>query len=234
LKLSIIIPAYNEGKTIAKLLRKVIAADIGKVKKQIIVVDDGSIDNTYKEAAKFKKNVFPVKLIFNKGKGFAIRAGLGFAKGDIIIIQDADLEYNPNDYKKLIQPIIDKKVKVVYGSRRLNTKNEKWSDFSFYLGGEVITFVTNLLYPTLNITDEPTCYKVLHCDVVDELELECKRFEFCPEVTAKIAKLGYRIQEVPIDYFPRSKKEGKHIKWKDGVQAIWVLLKWKFRRFPKC
>jgi len=235
-KISIIIPAYNEEKTINKLLEKIAKADTKNVKKEIIIIDDNSKDNTVKEILKFKKNnknksILSIKIIKHKqnhGKGFAIRTGIKQATGDITLIQDADLEYDPNDYYSLIKPILKGKAEVVYGSRRLKKANKQHSGFSFYLGGIGLTLITNLLYPGLHITDEPTCYKVFKTKIIKNLNLKCKRFEFCPEVTAKIAKKHIKIYEVPISYYPRTTKEGKKIKWKDGIEAVWTLLKYKF------
>ncbi len=226
MKLSILIPVYNEEKSIKKIIDLVKKVDIGKVNKEIVVVDDGSTDKTLEVLKKIKN----IKLIgYNKniGKGEAIRTAIKHATGDIIIIQDADLEYDPNDYKALIKPIIEGKAKVVYGSRRLKKENKKHSGFSFYLGGISLTFIANLLYPNLHITDEPTCYKVFKADILKNLNLKCKRFEFCPEVTAKIARKGIKIHEVPISYYPRTAKEGKKINWRDGIEAVWTLLKYR-------
>lgn len=227
MKLSIIIPVYNEENTIKQLLNLVKKVDIGKVEKEMVIIDDGSYDNTFEVL----KNINDIKLIRhtkNIGKGAAIRTGIKHATGDIILIQDADLEYDPNEYMALIKPIINGKAEVVYGSRRLKKENKKHSGFSFYIGGVFLTWFTNLLYPSLHITDEPTCYKVFKADVIKNLNLKCKRFEFCPEVTAKIARKGIKIYEVPISYHPRSIKEGKKINWRDGIEAIWTLLKYKF------
>lgn len=239
MKLSIIIPAYNEEGTINELIKIVKGVDLENkgVKKEIIVVDDGSKDKTVEVV----KNISGIKLIEhgnNIGKGGAIRTGIKYSTGDIIIIQDADLEYDPNDYYKLIKPIIDGKVKVVYGSRVLHQKQEernrrflsgkhKQAYKAFYAGGRILTFLANLLY-NAKITDEPTCYKVFDSKVLKSLNLKCKRFEFCPEVTAKVAKRGYKIMEVPTSYNPRTFGEGKKIKFRDGVEAIWTLFKYRF------
>ncbi len=228
MKLSILIPAYNEKETIKEVLRRVKNADIGKTKKEIIVVDDFSTDGTIEVLKTLDdKNI---KIIFhekNYGKGHAIRTALKHSTGDIIIIQDADLEYNPEDYYKLIEPILKNKARVVYGSRVLN-KNNKYSTLSFYLGGRLLSFLTNILYNT-NITDEPTCYKLFKKEVLDEINFECEKFEFCPEVTAKVTKKGIKILEIPISYNPRNIKQGKKIRWKDGVIAAWTLIKYRFK-----
>ena len=225
-KLSIIIPAYNEQNTIKQLINLVKKANIGKVKKEIIIVDDGSKDKTL-EIAKKIKNIKLIRHNRNIGKGAAIRTGIKHATGDIIIIQDADLEYDPNDYAELIAPIIKGKAKVVYGSRILNKANNRSAGFSFYIGGISLTLLTNMIYPSAHITDEPTCYKVFKADVIKNIKLKCKRFEFCPEVTAKVVRKGIKIHEVPISYSPRSVQEGKKINWKDYIEAVLTLLKYR-------
>jgi glycosyltransferase involved in cell wall biosynthesis len=161
------------------------------------------------------------------GKGYAIRTGLNYVTGDMVIIQDADLEYDPEDYKNLIIPIMAGKAKVVYGSRNLGRGKHEKSYFSFYIGGIFLSKMANFLY-RLNITDEATCYKTFRTDVIKGINLKCKRFEFCPEITAKIAKKGIKILEIPISYHPRKKSEGKKINWKDGVEAIWTLIRYRF------
>jgi len=225
-KLSIIIPVYNEEKTIATLIKKVKAVNLKNIEKEIIVVNDCSKDRTL-EILKKIKGIKVMNHKKNMGKGYAIRTGIKFTTGDIIIIQDADLEYEPNDYEKLIKPIINGKAKVVYGSRRLHKKNIQYSGFSFYVGGLTLTWLANILY-NIRITDEPTCYKVFRSDVLKNMKLTCKRFEFCPEVTAKVAKKGIKILEIPINYYPRTVKEGKKIKTKDWFEAVWTLLKFRF------
>ena len=222
--LSVLIPAYNEVHNIQNILNKIGEVNIPK---EIIVVDDGSTDGTRELLNTLKSDI--IKVIFhekNQGKGGAIRTAIAHSKGDIILIQDADLEYDPQDYYKLIPVIESGKEKVVYGSRFLNKQN-KHSYFSFFLGGQVVTWITNILY-FQTLTDEPTCYKVFDAKLLKSIKLNCTGFEFCPEVTAKIAKLGYKIPEVPISYYPRSISEGKKINWKDGVEAIWVLFKYRF------
>ena len=225
--LTIIIPVYNEQDTVVSLINRVKSADIGDVSKEIIVVNDGSTDASAHQLEKIQE----ITLIHhpeNLGKGFAIRSGINEASGDCIIIQDADLEYSPDDYAQLISPILEKRVKVVFGSRRLKKDNQQHSAISFYLGGVALTLLTNLLFPGANITDQPTCYKVFDAQVLRNLNLKCKRFEFCAEVTAKVLRRKYKIMEVPISYFPRKVSEGKKIRWHDGISAIATLVKYRF------
>jgi len=217
-------PVYNEEDTIVKILNKITKVDMDK---EIIIVDDCSTDGT-REALKYM-NDNSIKVIYhdkNMGKGTAIRTALGYVTGDIIIIQDGDLEYEPEDYYGLSKPIIEGRADVVYGSREL-LKENKISYYRYALGGKFLSWLTNLLYRS-NITDEPTCYKVFKVNILKSIDLKCKRFEFCPEVTAKILRKGIKIHEVPIRYYPRSMEEGKKIRWKDGLQAIWTLLKYRF------
>lgn len=231
MKLSIIMPAYNEEDTITEIIELVEKVRLIKgVKKELIIVDDCSTDSTFDEIMKIKKRYKDIKVVKhnkNKGKGAAIRSGIKFSTGDIAIIQDADLEYNPDDYNILIKPIIEGKAKVVYGSRRLNKSNKQYSGISFFIGGIGITWLFNVLYFT-RITDEPTCYKTFRADIIKNISIRNNGFDWEPEVTAKIAKKGIKIHEVAIRYHPRSKKEGKKIKWKDGFEAIWALIKYRF------
>jgi glycosyltransferase involved in cell wall biosynthesis len=222
--LSVLIPAYNEINSIDTLLEKIQAVPINK---EIIIVDDGSTDGTRERLATFE-SIPNVKVVFhahNQGKGAAIRTAIQHMTGDIAIVQDADLEYEPQDYLALVAPIAEGKERVVYGSRFLKPEN-RHSYFSFYLGGQLVTLLTNMLY-NQRLTDEPTCYKVFDAQFLKSIPLDCTRFEFCPEVTAKVAKRGIRIKELPISYYPRSIAEGKKISWLDGIEAIWVLLKYR-------
>jgi glycosyltransferase involved in cell wall biosynthesis len=232
MRLSVIIPAYNEIKTIREIIKRVKNVDLSK---EIIIVDDGSKDGTRDFLKKLEDP--EIKVFFNKknyGKSHSVRVGIREAEGDIIIIQDADLEYNPNDYYKLVQPIISGKTKVVYGTRFPKNKGHPSLFHSYmplinpyYFANKILTILSNILY-NADITDEPTCYKVFDTKVLKNLNLKSERFEFCPEVTAKVKKKGYKIHEIPISYYPRTTKEGKKINWKDGFEAIWTLIKYRF------
>lgn len=225
MKLSIIMPVYNERRTIEEILKRVQAVDL---EKELIVVDDGSVDGT-RDTLRNYQNVDSIRVVFqdrNQGKGAAIRAGLAHVTGDVVVIQDADLEYDPADYPILLRPIQEGEAQVVYGSRLLNEEHPI-SAWRFYLGGRLLTLLANLLYRA-GITDEPTCYKMFRTEVLKGLDLRCTRFEFCPEVTAKVRKRGIRIHEVPISYNPRKVYEGKKIGWRDGLEAIWTLVKYRF------
>jgi len=236
--LSIIIPAYNEEKTIKQLISLVKSVKlINNVKKEIIVVDDGSKDNT----RNILKKIPNIKLIFHKkngGKGAAVKTGIKHSTGDIIVIQDADLEYNPHEYNNVMRPILEGKAKVVYGSRYLsNIQKEKNIDFLkkkhesayglAYFGGRFLTFLANLLY-NAKITDEATCYKTFDAKFIKSIKINGNKFEWEPEILAKIRKRGKKIVEVPISYKPRSFEQGKKINYKDGIQAIWTLIKYRF------
>jgi len=231
MKLSIVIPVFNEKNTIAEILKRIEAVDLG-IEKEIIVVDDFSTDGTRDILKKLDAGRY--KIIFqekNCGKGRALRTGFANMTGDVVVVQDADLEYDPNDFKKMLEKMKETGSPVIYGSRRLgqNYFKSKHSSHVFALGGILVTWVTNLLFNT-KITDEPTCYKMFKTDFLKSIKLECERFEFCPEITAKIARQGIKIPEVPINYYPRHKNEGKKINWKDGLEAIWTLLKYRFKK----
>ena len=229
MKLSVIMPIYNERDTIREIVKKVKEVNL---EKEIIIIDDGSTDGTSDILKELKagglEESSPLEIIYhehNQGKGASIISGLKYATGEIIIIQDGDLEYDPRDYHRLIQPIINGEAEVVYGSRILG-KGEKSYPW-FYWGGRFVSWIANMLYHA-RITDEPTCYKVFRADVLRKLNLKCQGFDFCPEVTAKVCKMGYQIKEVPISYYPRRIEEGKKIRWTDGLIAIFILLKYRF------
>ena len=228
-KLSIIIPVYNEQKYFSKLLNKVEKVNLGKVKKEIIIIDDFSTDGTREQLKKLRKH----KVLFhpqNRGKGAAIRTGLSKATGDIIVIQDADLEYDPNDFPKLLKPILEGRTQVVYGSRFKGKTfhQETLAIPTHYLGNRFLSIVTTLLYGKW-ITDMETCYKMFTRKVLKRLHLKSQRFDFEPEITAKILKKGFRIIELPISFHPRNWQQGKKINWRDGVKALYYLLKFRVR-----
>lgn len=228
MKVSVIIPVYNESFHIEEIIGRVVEAKLQEgVEREVIVVDDGSTDSTYRILERIQKT-YPIRIHssqLNSGKGSATRVGIGEATGDIIIIQDGDLEYDPSDYQSLIQPILDGRAEVVYGSRFLG-RPQGMSLVSF-LGNKLLTALTNLLYGA-RLTDEATGYKVFAAPVIKVLKLKAVRFEFCPEVTSKLLKRGVRIHEVPVSYNARSIAQGKKIRWKDGIEAIWTLLKHRF------
>ena len=229
MKLSIIMPVYNEEKTIEKIVNKVEKVKIKNVKKEIIIVNDASKDRTdyiLKKISKKYKNIEIFSHKINQGKGAAIRTGLKYFTGDIVIVQDGDLEYNPEDFKRLIKPILEGKTKVVYGSRLLG-EERGFNVPLHYIGNRFLSLITALLY-FRRITDMETCYKMMTKDVINLLKLKAKRFDFEPEITAKIIKKGYKIIELPIVYNCRSFQEGKKITWKDGIKALYYLLKYRF------
>ena len=220
-------PAYNESATIRQIVDKVMSVPLDI---ELIIVNDASTDDTgeiLKNEVQVKyPNIIIITHDINKGKSAAIRTAIPRSKGDIITIQDADLETEPNDLVQLTEPIRKGEASVVYGSRYLNTK-ELHLYRSYLLGGRVLSWTVNILYGQ-HITDEPTCYKVFKADILKSIKLTYDRFEFCPEVTAKVSKMGYKIKELPMNYYPRSFAEGKKVNWKDGVKALWVLVKFRF------
>lgn len=226
MKVSIIIPVYNEEITIKDVLKKVVAVNFG-IEKEVIVVNDGSTDLTDKKIKELNFSCLKkISYKDNRGKGYAIRKGISESTGEIIAIQDADLEYDLLDLKKLVSILIEKKLKVVYGSRFLS-KNKEYTKNSFYFANRILSWITSVLY-FKKITDMETCYKVFKKDVLDYAELSCDRFDIEPEITSKILKQKIRIFEVPIKYKPRTSKEGKKIKWADGLTAMKVLVRERF------
>jgi dolichol-phosphate mannosyltransferase len=223
LKISVIIPVYNEEATVAEVLRRVLATQLVH---EVIVVDDGSSDGTAAAVAgSLGDTGVPVRLLrheHNRGKGAAVRTGLEAVTGDVVLVQDADLEYNPADYPALVGPFSDPDVQVVYGSRTLQSNPR--SSPAFYWGGRFLSWLANSLHRS-RLTDEATGYKVIRAPLLRQLDVQAAGFAFCPELTSKLLRQGIRIHEVPISYRPRSHTEGKKITWFDGVAAIWTLLK---------
>ena len=225
-KLSIIIPVYNEENTIQTILKKIDNCKINDLDFEIIIINDGSTDDTLKiikENEKYFNQL--VNLEKNSGKGFAIKSGLKFATGDYIILQDADLEYDPSEYSKLLNPIINNEADVVYGSRFLGNDERRVLYFWHTVGNKFLTLLSNML-SNLNLTDMEVCYKVFKAEVIKNINLEENKFGFEPEVTAKIAKKDIKIYEVGIKYFGRKYSEGKKITWKDGFSAIKCIIKY--------
>ncbi|MGQ9630791.1 MAG: glycosyltransferase family 2 protein [bacterium] len=223
MKLSVLMPVYNESATIREILRRVCAVEVG-IEKEVIVVDDGSTDGT-REVLSKEPEAKVVTHERNMGKGAAIRTGLRHATGDLIIVQDSDLEYDPEDYRLLLKPILNGEADVVYGSRFAG--GERRMFFSQWLGNRVLTFTTNLLYHA-SISDMETCYKLFRREALEGIEIKSNRFDFEPEITAKILKRGFKMVEVPISYSGRRYGEGKKITWRDGLSALWTLVKYRF------
>jgi glycosyltransferase involved in cell wall biosynthesis len=230
--LSIVIPAYNEGPTIHHILEKVKAVELIKgLKKELVIVNDCSKDNTEESIQQYILNNPDLKISYykhevNKGKGAAIHTGIKEAKGDYIIVQDADLEYDPQEFNILLKPVLDGFADVVYGSRFMGGKPHRILFFWHTLGNKFLTFTSNM-FTNLNLTDMETCYKLFKADIIKSLDLKENRFGFEPEVTAKIAKIkNVRIYEVGISYYGRTYEEGKKINWKDGFRAIYCILRY--------
>lgn len=222
-KLTLIIPVYNESKTIVSIIEK-IKETVFRCPIELVIVDDGSTDGTREILKNYKDEHTVILQPNNQGKGSAIRAGLEHVTGTHVVIQDADLEYDPQDLVMMLETMLRGKLEVLYGSRSMHRGKNKEAGFSFYWGGQVVTLFANALYG-LRLTDEPTCYKMFTTSLIQSLPLTCTGFEFCPEVTALVAKKGIKIMEVPIQYYPRDISAGKKIKWSDGIMAIYTLIK---------
>jgi glycosyltransferase involved in cell wall biosynthesis len=239
MKLSIVIPVYNELDTWRDLLERVLAVELAGWRKQVVLVDDGSTDGTRQQLRQFAESGnfggwggrADFKVVFhevNRGKGAALRTGFVAAEGDVVIVQDADLEYDPNDYPRLVEPIASGRAEVVYGSRFAERRGRK-GYLRNYLANRFLTFLSNLT-TRHKLTDMETCYKVFRRQTIQSIRIEQDRFGFEPEVTAKLSKLGIDVFEVPIAYNARTHEEGKKIGWKDGLKAIWCILKYGLRR----
>lgn len=231
MKLSVVIPVYNEENTVEKIVDLVTKAPLS-IDKELILVDDCSTDNTRsiiesRLTGKVARTIFHEK---NQGKGAALRSGFAAATGDIVIVQDADLEYNPNEFQRLIDPIIAGKADVVYGSRFVSGEPHRVLYFWHSVGNQLLTLLSNML-SDLNLTDMETCYKAFRRDIIATIKIEENRFGFEPEITAKIARIkGIRIYETGISYSGRTYEEGKKIGWRDGVAALWCILKYNLRQ----
>jgi dolichol-phosphate mannosyltransferase len=227
-KVSILIPIYNEFLTLPLVLQRVLDAPLPVgCEKEIIVIDDGSTDGTT-ELLQAQSGQSPLLRVqhspVNFGKGAAIRIGLSQVSGEIVLIQDGDLEYDPKDYLQILQPIVDGTADVVYGSRFL--RPFKGMKFANWMANRILTLTANVLYGA-RLTDEATAYKAFRTDVIRAIRLRCIRFEFCPEVTAKLLRAGHRIHEAPVSYNPRGVLEGKKIRFADGVEALWTLIRYR-------
>ena len=223
-------PLYNEEESVEAIINKVLALPL---ELELIIIDNASTDDTGQIIKQFASlsNVTLIKREKNIGKGDAVVAGLHYAEGDYTIIQDGDLEYDPGDIVKMVKAAVKKKADVVFGSRILN-RGSGISYYRYLWGGKLLTFIANLFYG-VGITDESTCYKMVRTDLMKKLNLECKRFEFCPELVAKIGRNKIRIHEIPISYNPRKFEDGKKIRWIDGAEGIWTLIKYRFKSVPK-
>jgi len=234
MKISILIPVYNEALTLPLVVERVLAAPLPEgCEKEVVIIDDGSTDGTTELLARYKDTplVAVHHSIVNFGKGAALRIGIAKSTGDVILVQDGDLEYDPTDYPRVLEPIVRGRAKVVYGSRFMKMPQRRVHGvremkFANWIANKLLTLAANVLYGA-RLTDEATAYKAFAREVLDAMQLRCVRFEFCPEVTAKARRLGYEIAEVGISYNPRGILEGKKIRWQDGVEALWTLLKYR-------
>jgi len=224
MKLSVVIPVYNEEQTILALIERVRAVPVDK---EIVIVDDRSRDGTRLKLQTLEGQPDITILLHehNQGKGAALRTGFAACKGDLVIVQDADLEYNPDEYPRLIQPILDGRADVVFGSRFIGGESHRVLYFWHSVGNKALTLLSNAL-TNLNLTDMEVCYKVFKREIIQQIRIEEDRFGFEPEITAKVARLKCRVYEVGISYSGRTYEEGKKIGWRDGVRAIWCILKY--------
>jgi glycosyltransferase involved in cell wall biosynthesis len=229
-KLSILIPVFNEKATLIEILEAVKSAPSSGLDKEIVIVDDGSIDGSRDilkslDCARYSAFVYFHEK--NQGKGAALRTAQGHATGDIIMIQDADLEYDPRQYENLLRPIREGRADVVYGSRLSGGSVTRSFKILHLFGNKFLSLITNLLYNS-TLTDMETCYKVFKADIFKKVNIRSNRFDFEPEITAKVLKQGIRLYEMPIDYYGRDYDEGKKITWRDGFAALWALVKFRF------
>jgi glycosyltransferase involved in cell wall biosynthesis len=225
-------PVFNERATIREICTAVDTAEVMGLEKELIIVDDGSTDGTREILQRLEGLRSPHRVLLharNMGKGAAIRTGLTYASGDAILIQDADLEYDPGDYADLLEPILRGRADIVYGSRIRGGKPVRDFSLLYLWGNRFVTLLANLLYGAA-LTDMETCYKVFRADVLKHLQIHANRFDFEPEVTAKVLKRGHKIVEVPIAYFGRDKADGKKLSWRDGAGAVWTLIKYRVVR----
>lgn len=233
MKITVVIPVYNECKTLREIIRRVEAVSLDK---EIILVDDHSTDGTTDLLHEIEREGQPHIRVFyhavNQGKGAALRTGFSQAQGDVVVVQDADLEYDPNEFHRLLKPIADGRADVVYGSRFMGADEHRVLFFWHSLGNKVLTLFSNMM-TNINLTDMETCYKMFSREALRKIIIEENRFGFEPEITAKVAGMGFRIYEVGISYHGRDYSEGKKIGWKDGVRAFWCILKYSLRTYEK-